>query len=180
MGTIFHIAFARDWAAARRTGAYAVSTRGRTLAQEGFIHCSRADQWPATRAAFYGDVDLATDPLVLLRIDTTRLDVPVVDEPPAPGSAETFPHVYGPIPVNAVVEVIPLADGAGSFSRLYFREVFVNVALLCLVLAAGTAGIALGALAGHASGPGLGGLAGVATGSAVAVLLYRRRHRPAE
>ena len=52
------------------------------------------------RTAFYADV---TEPLVLLEIDTDLLDVPVVEEVPAPGMTETFPHVYGAIRPAAVV-----------------------------------------------------------------------------
>jgi uncharacterized protein (DUF952 family) len=102
---IFHIATVADWEAAQASGAYTTSTRGVTLEQEGFIHASRADQWQAVRAAFYADV---TEPLVLLEIDTDLLDAPVVDEPPAPGIDETFPHVYGAIAPAAVVEVTRL------------------------------------------------------------------------
>ncbi|MCB8955627.1 MAG: DUF952 domain-containing protein [Nocardioides sp.] len=102
---IFHIATLADWEAARASGAYTTSTRGTTLADEGFIHASRADQWEAVRAAFYADV---TEPLVLLEIDADRLDVPVVEEPPAPGMTETFPHVYGAIDPAAVVDVTRL------------------------------------------------------------------------
>lgn len=102
---IFHIATLADWTAAQRAGAYTTSTRGVSLAQEGFIHASRADQWQQVRAAFYADV---AEPLVLLEIDTDLLGVPVVEEPPAPGVAETFPHVYGAIRVSAVVAVTPL------------------------------------------------------------------------
>src|SRR4249919_347839 len=99
---IFHIATASDWDAALASGAYTTSTRGVTLEQEGYIHASRADQWEGVRAAFYADV---SEPLVLLEVDTDLLDVPVVEEPPAPGMAETFPHVYGAIPPLAVVAV---------------------------------------------------------------------------
>jgi uncharacterized protein (DUF952 family) len=102
---IFHIALASEWEEAKRTGSYTTSTRGRRLADEGFIHASRADQWEGVRAAFYADV---TEPLVLLEIDTDRLTASVVEEPPAPGVEETFPHVYGPIDVDAVVSVTPL------------------------------------------------------------------------
>ena len=102
---IFHIATLADWQAAQRAGTYTTSTRGVTLAEEGFIHASRADQWEGVRAAFYADV---TEPLVLLEIDTDLLDVPVVEEQPAPGIEETFPHVYGAIPPAAVVGVRPL------------------------------------------------------------------------
>ncbi len=102
---IFHIATLTDWAAAQRTGAYTTSTIGRTLAEEGFIHASRADQWEGVRVAFYAGVD---EPLVLLEIDTDLLDAPVVEEEPAPGAGVTFPHVYGAIAPSAVVAVTPL------------------------------------------------------------------------
>jgi uncharacterized protein (DUF952 family) len=97
---IYHLATLADWTAAQESGAYTTSTRGVPLEEEGYIHASRADQWEGVRAAFYADVD---EPLVLLEIDTDLLDVPVVEEVTAPGTTETFPHVYGPIPPSAVV-----------------------------------------------------------------------------
>ena len=42
-----------------------MSTRGVTLEQEGFIHCSTRDQVEATANRFYGDVEQ----LVVLTID---------------------------------------------------------------------------------------------------------------
>ena len=74
---IFHIATATDWAAAQASGSYTTSTRGVSLADEGFIHASREDQWEGVRDRYYADVD---EPLVLLTIDTDLLDVPVVEE----------------------------------------------------------------------------------------------------
>lgn len=103
MARIFHIATAADWESAERVGLYTTSTLGRSLAEEGFIHASRGDQWSGVRERFYADV---REPLVLLVIDTDLLDVPVVEEA-APGG-ETFPHLYGPLATAAVVEVVPL------------------------------------------------------------------------
>ena len=102
---IFHLATKADWDAAFESGAYTTSTYGVTLADEGFIHASRADQWEAVRERFYAEVE---EPLVLLEIDTDLLDVPVVEELPAPGAAETFPHVYGALDPAAVVTVTQL------------------------------------------------------------------------
>jgi uncharacterized protein (DUF952 family) len=96
---LFHLALASDWAAAQAAGDYRVSTLGRTLEQEGFIHASYAHQVQGVRDAFYRDV---TEPLVLLEIDPGRLDVPVVVEVPE-GADQAFPHVYGPVPVTSVV-----------------------------------------------------------------------------
>lgn len=195
MATIFHLALAGDWADAQSTGTYAVSTVGRTLAEEGFLHAARGDQWQAVRERYYAEV---TEPLVLLRIDTDRLDVPVVDEPASAGGKETFPHIYGPLPVGAVVAVIPLsspspaADQApapaparprpttgpspqASFSAVYFREMFTNAALILLVVALGFTGILVGSAIEADAGPGIGGIIGTASGVVAAVILHRRR-----
>jgi uncharacterized protein (DUF952 family) len=99
---IYHVATAADWERAQVAGEYTTSTYGVTLAEEGFIHASRADQWRGVLERFYADVD---EPLVLLEIDTDLLDVPVVEEAPEPGVAETFPHIYGPVNPAAVVGV---------------------------------------------------------------------------
>ncbi len=102
---IFHIATQADWDAAQESGAYTTSSYGVTLADEGFIHASRADQWEGVRERYYSDV---AEPLVLLEIDTDMLDVPLVEEPPAPGIGETYPHIYGPLKTAAVVAVTGL------------------------------------------------------------------------
>ncbi|MFZ2504296.1 MAG: DUF952 domain-containing protein, partial [Nocardioides sp.] len=75
---IYHIASRADWERALRTGAYDVSTAGRTLAEEGFIHAARRDQVAGVHRAFYRG---AREPLVLLTIDTDRLDVPWREDP---------------------------------------------------------------------------------------------------
>jgi uncharacterized protein (DUF952 family) len=101
---LFHLALGRDWEAAQQAGDYRVSTLGRTLEQEGFIHTSYAHQVQGVRDAFYADV---TEPLVLLEIDPGLLGVPVVEEVPE-GADQAFPHVYGPIPVTSVVSACGL------------------------------------------------------------------------
>ncbi|GAA4806907.1 DUF952 domain-containing protein [Nocardioides caeni] len=196
MATIFHLALASDWAEAEVSGSYTISTRGRSLAEEGFIHASRADQWTGVRDRFYADV---TEPLVLLHIDTDLLDVPVVEEPASPGGSETFPHIYGRLPAAAVVKAIPLppapaaapvapapvADPAPaaaaarpgeSFTRLYFREIFFNAAILMLAITVSVLGMVVGGTADDRTGPGIGGVAGLALGLVAARWLYRRRH----
>ena len=103
---IFHLALVPDWEHALTEGEYRVSTVGRTLEEEGFLHMSYAAQWPGVLAAYYRDV---TEPLVLLEVDPARVGSPIVVEPPAaaPEGAEAYPHVYGPLPVGAVVAVHP-------------------------------------------------------------------------
>lgn len=98
---IYHLAEQTDWEQAQRDGTYRRSTRGRSLEEEGFIHASSAEQWPVVRSRFYADV---AEPLVLLHIDESLLGSPVVHEVGDPVTGETFPHVYGPIEVAAVVD----------------------------------------------------------------------------
>ncbi len=96
---IFHLALPDEWRAAVAAGEYRVSTRGATLEEVGFIHCSRPEQVDGVRKMFYADLS----DLVLLTIDTDLLTSPwQLDE--VPGSELTFPHVYGPINLEAVVD----------------------------------------------------------------------------
>ena len=89
---IFHFCSRGDWAAAAAAGAYTADS----LATEGFIHCSTAEQVPRpANLLARGRTDL-----VLLEIDDSHLPV-VVEE----ADGELFPHVYGPIAVAAVVAV---------------------------------------------------------------------------
>jgi glutathione S-transferase len=111
---IYHVAYLVEWEDARAAGRYERSTRGRSLADVGFIHASRADQVDGVANAFYA----GEDGLVVLAVEERRLRADVRWEAP-PGSAETFPHVYGPLPVDAVVDVLPLRPGPDG--RFHFR-----------------------------------------------------------
>jgi uncharacterized protein (DUF952 family) len=96
-----HLALASDWETAVETGEYLVSTRGRTIAEVGYMHGSYPDQVLPVAEAYYADLDV---PLVLLEIDAARLgDLVRVEE--VPGADKPFPHLYGPLPVEAVVAV---------------------------------------------------------------------------
>lgn len=88
---IFHIAREADWRAAVDAGSYRVSTLGRTLEEEGFIHCSRSEQVLGVAERFYG----GEDALLLLTVDPARLTSPLRNDEVAPGAV--FPHVYGPV-----------------------------------------------------------------------------------
>jgi glutathione S-transferase len=99
---IYHITTAADWERARRDGQYTTSTRGRTLAEEGFIHASTAGQVAQVADAFYRD---AGD-LVLLVIDTERVG-PDIRYERVPGQPDPYPHIYGPLNLDAVAETRP-------------------------------------------------------------------------
>ena len=98
MTELWHLAEEPEWAEAVRAGSYRRSTRGLSLAEVGFVHCSYPEQLAGVAAAFYSD---AGD-LLLLRIDPARVPAEIRVE-------DGFPHIYGPIPVAAVTAAEPLA-----------------------------------------------------------------------
>src|SRR3954471_20051564 len=102
MTELWHLAERAEWQDAQATGSYERSTRGLSLAEVGFVHCSYPHQLAGGAAAFYAD---ATD-LVLLRIDPAAVPAEIRVE-------DGFPHVYGPIPVAAVTATPVHRDAAG-------------------------------------------------------------------
>ena len=105
---IYHLALAPEWEAARSAGApYRRSTIGLSLEEQGFVHCSFPEQVQATADRFYA----GRDDVVLLTLDPDRLTSPLVVESSAGPGSEEFPHVYGPIDLDAVVDVVPVPPG---------------------------------------------------------------------
>lgn len=104
---IYHLARREDWDT-DPAQPYTTSTLGRTLDEVGFIHCSFHRQVRETARRFYtgvGDV-------VVLTIDPSRVGAPVREE--NLGGGDAFPHLYGPLPREAVVAVTPLESFDGA------------------------------------------------------------------
>jgi len=97
---IYHLTDPDRWARSLAEGEHTGSTRGVELATEGFIHCSTAEQWQGVVERFYSDAD----ELLLLHIDEAQLTAELVYEQLG-DAPEAFPHVYGAIPLRAVVQV---------------------------------------------------------------------------
>lgn len=110
---IFHIANKDEWERSLRDGSYEPAS----LKTEGFVHCSTCEQLAATANHFFH----SRSDLVLLLIDPQRLRAELRFESPADPlddrAEQHFPHVYGPINVDAVTQVFefPCAPD-GSFS----------------------------------------------------------------
>jgi glutathione S-transferase len=105
---LLHVATEADWAEALAGGCYARSTYGRSLAEVGFVHASASHaQLDGVLSSFYADV---REPLRLLVIDPRRLTSPWRMDA-VPGATEPFPHVYGPVNLDAVVDTAPLGRG---------------------------------------------------------------------
>lgn len=101
---IYHLALRHAWEAAIESGEpYRRSTIDRSLDEEGFIHCSHRDQVQGVADRFYrGRTDV-----VLLTIDTSKVQAEIRVE-------NLFPHIYGPLPIEAVIGGEPVecsADG---------------------------------------------------------------------
>ena len=115
---IYHITSRSAWNEARERGDY----RTDSLETEGFIHCSTEEQvLPVANKYYAGQTDL-----VLLVIEPALLEPDLKWEPPAEGSpppgvpvGDLFPHIYGPINLDAIVKVFDLeSDPDGKFSFL--------------------------------------------------------------
>lgn len=108
---LVHLCGAREWEVARHTGEI------RPESAVGFVHLSDPGQvhLPANRL-FAG-----RDDLVVLYIDPMQLTAPLRWEPGVADDPEAmlFPHLYGALPVSAVVDAQPYRPGTdGRFARL--------------------------------------------------------------
>jgi uncharacterized protein (DUF952 family) len=113
---IFHITTWSAWQDALQKGEYLAPS----LMSEGFIHNSTRSQVLPVAEKFY----MGQTGLVLLVIDPARLTSGLKWEPPFDGApppgipeGEAFPHVYGPINLDAVIQALAFeADSNGHFS----------------------------------------------------------------
>lgn len=104
---IYHILSSSDWETAKKAGIY----RAANLESQGFIHFSRAEQVLQVAANFYrGQKDL-----LLLTVAVDRLENEVRYEDLL-GEGQLFPHLFGPLNLNAVVAVDKFeTDAEGNF-----------------------------------------------------------------
>lgn len=99
MPVIYHVTTATEWEVAKQTGYY----ESASLKQEGFIHCSHQHQVTGVIERYFkGKTNL-----VELIVDTDKLSSRYVQEW-SPSLHDTFPHIYGPINLDAVLDIIKL------------------------------------------------------------------------
>jgi uncharacterized protein (DUF952 family) len=91
---VYHVVLPDVWAAFD-TDLY----EHKSLADEGFIHCSFADQLDAVIKRYYR----GQDRIVILEIETEQLMSRMIREPST--NNEIYPHIYGPINRDAIVRV---------------------------------------------------------------------------
>lgn len=113
---LIHLCGAGEWNDAQTVG----EVRPESLALAGFVHLSAPWQvhLPANRL-FLGRADLTA-----LYVDPAALHAPLRWEPGVPGDPESmlFPHLYGPLPISAVLAVRPYRpEPDGRFPVLIHR-----------------------------------------------------------
>jgi uncharacterized protein (DUF952 family) len=93
------------WIQAKALGQFAALS----LSSEGFIHMSRVHQaLHVANARFRGHGNL-----VLLQIDEEKVTAEIRYEG---DTGNLFPHIYGPINLEAVVQVFDFPEGANGFA----------------------------------------------------------------
>jgi uncharacterized protein (DUF952 family) len=102
---IFHITQTEEWAKAKELGTYASNT----LASEGFIHCSTLAQVVGSANRFFKD----RQDLVILSIDRDRV-MPEIRYEGAEAN-NLFPHIYGELNIDAVIQSIDLESDSNGF-----------------------------------------------------------------
>lgn len=99
MPIIYHVTTGHDWQVAQQKGAYVHPS----LKEEGFIHCSQDHQVAGVLERYFA----GQTGLIKLVIDTDKLQSKLVFDW-SPSTADTFPHIYGPINIDAVIDTVPL------------------------------------------------------------------------
>jgi len=98
---IYHVTTANNWKAALDQGWYVADS----LALEGFIHMSKEEQVKGVLNRYYQGIS----DLVLLCIEESKLSARLVYEH-SPSVDEEFPHLFGKLNLDAVVDVKPIME----------------------------------------------------------------------
>ncbi len=93
---IYHVVTAVNWQKALQQDFY----EAESIALEGFIHTSKAEQVQGVLERYYKN----QSDLLLLHIDETKLTAPLKYEL-APSINEEFPHIYGRLNLDAVIKI---------------------------------------------------------------------------
>ena len=112
MPTIIATTTPEIWEKAKKEGSYTNSTITSSLKEVGFIHCTTPDQ--VIEMVNRNFTDLSE--ILLLIIDTDKLVPELRFEAALSGRPGLFPHIYGPLNINAVVRTVLLDKSNGVFS----------------------------------------------------------------
>ena len=100
------------WKKAQETGEYTQSTIDSKLEDIGFIHATSPDQTIAMLNKHFSD----RNDILLLLAEIEKVKSEVKFEAPLSGKGGLYPHIYGPLNIDAVYGTIkPKKDPAGKF-----------------------------------------------------------------
>jgi uncharacterized protein (DUF952 family) len=99
---VYKIVATKEWTEAEAAGVFTGAAIDRA---DGFIHFSSAEQAPETAAKWFA----GRDDLTLAAVDAEAPDIDLRWEPSRGGAL--FPHLYGLLPMSAVVWSRPLPLG---------------------------------------------------------------------
>lgn len=103
----YHITSATEWQQAQTMKEY----KPKRFAQEQFIHLSYSHQLLTVAHRFYTE----QNGLVILAIDSSKIKDGLIEEN-LEGGTELYPHFYGVLPIDAVIDAIAFPCNAdGSF-----------------------------------------------------------------
>jgi uncharacterized protein (DUF952 family) len=108
-GTIYKVLSRADLAKAKAEGHFDGSVAD---VRDGFIHFSASDQLEGTLAKHFA----GREDLILLAVDSARLGERLQWEPARGGAL--FPHLYGPLGLDALLWEEPLQLGSDGRHRL--------------------------------------------------------------
>lgn len=112
METIIAITNSVMWNKALQDGSYTQSTMDTTLQEVGFLHCTSPEQTIATANRHFTD----RDNVILLLINLGKVTSEVRFEAAKSGRPGLFPHIYGPLNVDAVYATLKLEKNeSGQF-----------------------------------------------------------------
>jgi uncharacterized protein (DUF952 family) len=113
MRTIVIISNESFWTESQKTGEYIQSTIGSTLDDVGFIHCTSPEQTIMIANRHFAQYEN----LILLMIDSGKVKPEVKFEASLSGRGGIYPHIYGPLNVDAVYNVVALSKNEnGGFT----------------------------------------------------------------
>lgn len=127
--TIYHIATKKDLKTRTKDGAYIPEG----FDSEGFIHCSGEPSVAMLILKDYFTELAQSEEILILEIDTSKLEADFKFEAPVPKpevekshvkDGILFPHIYGPLNINAVSGVSKAESRDGEF---IWPEVFIDI-----------------------------------------------------
>jgi uncharacterized protein (DUF952 family) len=111
---LFHITTQDDWKQFKKHGNY----EPESLETKGFIKCSTGSQLEDSANRLYPD----SDEILLLVIDVSLIREEIKYEKDEE-TGKKFPHIYGPLSTNAVIDKIEIrAEENGTFNIAFTSD----------------------------------------------------------